>query len=108
MSPPLRRITATRAASAVLVHELGVEGLEALDDGVHHVLGGQDGGAQVEGAGGLPEARPGYREDAGLLQQLQAVPGVRRLACRLRCLQGLRPPPLLSSVPPACECCMLL
>lgn len=96
--PPLCRKKAAHAVSAVLVHELGVKVLEALDDGVHHVFGGQDGGAQVEGSGRLPEARPGDREDAGLLQQLQAVPRVRRLPC-CRCrLQRLRRPPPLSSI----------
>jgi hypothetical protein len=49
--------------------EVGHEG----GDVGHLVLGGQDGAAEVVGAGHLSEAAAGHQHDAGVVQQLRAV-----------------------------------
>lgn len=52
-----------------------MEVAHAGEDSIDLVLGGQEGGAEVEGALGLAEARAWHHLQTGVLEETQAVPG---------------------------------
>lgn len=60
----------SRPSVAVLVHELGVSLAQALESVVHRILGGEEGGTEVQGALLLAESASRYENDTRFVQDL--------------------------------------